>query len=113
MAKKIIILDKTEAGRFRYVLWADVPILRQSMYASPGASSAFKNASAAELDALKNGSVVEMSDVLAIDNLTIPTAQIELQKLWTEFQNRINAHNPWNRYGSFWDGAAWTAGGIS
>ena len=25
----------------------------------------------------------------------------------------VNAYDPWLRYGSFWDGAAWTAGGVS
>ena len=56
-------------------------------------------------DALKTGQVVEM--VQTIDRLpgdVMGALQAALQQRWTEYQNFITNTNPWNRYGSTWDG---------
>lgn len=113
MAKQIIILDKLDNGRYRYALWATVPVARQAFYANASAKSIWKDAGASELTALQNGSVVEFSDVLAVDGLTIGQAETQLQAAFTAFQTAISNNNPWLRYGSFFDGTSWTAGGVS
>ena len=114
-AKRIVILEKIAGDRpgFRVAFWADVPPSRQSFYADPAKTSAYNAASAAELTALQDGSVVESVEKFSADPpKSIAQVMTFLESRWQEFQNQINAHNPWRRYGSFWDGSAWTAQGI-
>lgn len=113
-AKRIIILDLAAPGRYRYLLWADVPAARQVFYADANKTSAWKDASAGDLTALRTGAVVEYVDVTAnVENATLAQVQAGLQNRWTDFQNGITNNNFWQRYGSFWDGTSWTAGGVS
>lgn len=113
--KQVIVLEKLpEANRYRYALWAAVPAARQAFYASPDATSAFKNASQAELDALKAGSVVERTDVISVAaGTSLATIQAELQATWQRFQDEITSSNPWVRYGTSWDGNNWTPAGVN
>lgn len=113
MPKQIIVLEKTEAGRFKYAFWAQVPPGRQSFYAGRQTESVWKGASAQENTDIANGVVVEKVDELALDGLTIQQAQTALVSLFSEFQSKINSFNPWNRYGSYYDGTSWTAGGAT
>ncbi len=111
MARLRIIILERDAGSntFSYVAWADVPAARQNFYAQPpGTVSAWKGALPADNDALVNGSVVEKfatQRVPAGSNI----AQIEafLEQRWTDWQTEITNANPWQRYGSTWDGATW------
>jgi len=97
-----------------YVLWVDVPAARQSFWANTGATSAVRNIASSDLLAIQNGSVVERVGVLEVDKgATLGQLQTQLQITWTAYQTEITNYNPWNRYGTFWDGASWTAGGVA
>lgn len=116
MAKRIIILEKIEGKRpsFRVAFWANVPATRQSFYADPLKVSAYKDASAAELTDLQSGTVVESVETFSADPpKSIAEVMAFLESRWQEFQNQVDANNPWLRYGSFWDGTTWTAQGVS
>lgn len=107
----IIVLDQPidDANSYRYAMWADVPVARQTYYANPTAKSVWLNATAADNTNLQSGAMVEQVVTQRIpSNATL--AQIEgfLQQTWTAFQARINAANPWLHYGSTWDGIIWT-----
>lgn len=112
---KIIVLEKDPSEPvYRYVLWADVPIERQPFYANPTAQSAWTGATASDLTALQNGSVVERAGELRLKtDGTLAQAQAELQTRWAAFQNDITSQNKWARYGTTWDGTNWTAGGVN
>ena len=123
-AKRVIILDRlldaeTHAGegtsqQWRYVLLADVPFARQPFYATATATSAWKDASAADLTALQTGAVVErVGTVLVLRTATTSEVRLTLQDEWQAFQDRVTAFNPWLRHGTFWDGTTWTAGGVT
>lgn len=123
-SKRIIVLDRqlnreitwgNQTPQFwAYALWADVPVGRQNFYANAAFQSAVKTISAPDLTALQNGSVVERISVLSVEKGTsIPQLQATLQSIWADFQTEITGYNPWNRYGTFWDGATWTAGGAT
>ena len=116
----IIILDRsdpTNPNVYRYVFWADVPSARQPFYAAlagPTAVSAWKDALAADNTALQNGSVVEKVDTIQVpSHATLAQIRVFLQDKWAEYQAAITARNPWQRYGTTWDGTTWTAGGVS
>jgi len=112
---KIIILDKDANDPvYRYLLWADVPAARQPFYANASATSAWTDATAGDLAALQNGSVVERQGELRVPSgSTLAQVQAFLQARWSEFQNQVTNDNPWVRYGTTWDGTTWTAGGVS
>lgn len=115
-AKRIIILEnKTNpnegneaARRFTVVLWADVPLERQGFYATT-AVSAWKGASSLENGDLQAGRVAEKRhDVAFRFNISLAEAQANLQTIWQSYQDEITTLNPWNRYGTLWDGTTWT-----
>ncbi len=117
---RIIILDRpepTNTNVYRYVLWADVPTARQPFYsalAGPTAISAWKDALTADNTALQNGSVVEMVDTIQVPSAaTLAEIRVFLQGRWTDFQADVTARNPWQRFGTNWDGTAWVAGGVA
>src|SRR5262245_1527606 len=104
----VIILEK-DSDDFRFVMWADVPAARQSRYADPNKVSVWTGATTQDNTDLKAGVFTEKVSTQRIVPGT-PMAQIEvfLQNQWSAFQNEINAANPWQRYGSTWDGTTWT-----
>lgn len=120
-AKRVIVLENkrnmqegVEAPRrFSVALWADVPVARQPFYVTT-AVSAWSGASGPENADLQAGRVVERrTDVVLVPTATLADAQALLQALWQAYQDEITAANPWNRYGTFWDGATWTPGGVA
>lgn len=112
MAKRIIVLERESPARWRVCYWLDVPIARQSFYA--GQSTMFTGATQAEKDALTSGAVREVVDLYSVEGSpTLPTVQAALQVNWQTLQDATNNHNPWVRYGSYWDGTTWTLGGMS
>ena len=114
MAKQIIVLDRTDTNTFNVAFWLAVPTTRQPFYANSAATSTYKSASAAELTAIQSGAVVEQVDNFAfIASQTIASIMSFLQTEFTARQLVITNANPWNRYGSFFDGATWTAGGVA
>ena len=123
-SKRIIVLDRLRNKEnqigdqspqcWNVAFWADVPAARQSFYADATLTSAVRNINASDLTAIQNGSVTEMVMVVQVDKgSTLSQMQIILQDLWTAYQAKITAYNPWIRYGTFWDGTSWTAGGVS
>ena len=108
---RVIVLEQPpdNPSAYRYVLWADVPVERQSFYANANAKSAWREALTADNAALQNGSVVEEVSVQSVPTGT-SLIQVEnfLQARWQAFQDKITSSNPWLHYGSTWDGSAWT-----
>lgn len=109
---RVIVLDKdvNDIGNtYRYALWADVPVSRQTFYANAANKSQWTGALASDNTNLQNGSVAE-----SVSEQRVPTgatlAQVEafLQTQWTNYQNYITNFNPWAFYGSTWDGTTWT-----
>src|SRR5262245_60372719 len=116
MAKQIIVLEKaTTLDRgFRLVLWARPPVARQPYWKliAP-ARSTWSGASQAENDEITNGQVVESVEVMAFDqDKTMPELQAAAEARWVAWNDYVQTFNPWRRYGSFWDGATWTLGGV-
>ena len=122
-SKRVIVLERlstkeTQYGSdtpqfWSYALWADVPAARQSFYANATATSAVRNIAPADLLAIQNGSVVEKVATLQVPKgATIGQLQTALETIWSAYQTEVTNFNPWNRYGTFWDGASWTAGGV-
>ena len=112
-AKQVIILDKQSPGRFKVALWADVPTARQPFYADTDKVSEWTGATVSDNDALKAGQVVERVITTALlPSAGIPEVKTALENQWADFQVDINSENPWNRYGTFWNGTSWTAGGV-
>jgi hypothetical protein len=114
-SKLIVVLEKNvQTRRFTCALWADVPLARQPFYAVPGAASVWRGASVAENTAIANGQVAEQVIDLAMgDDATMAQLRVELLIQQQVFQAHINSYNPWVRYGTFYDGTAWTAGGAA
>jgi hypothetical protein len=111
--KTIIILENT-GNTYRYALWAAVPSARQAMYAVVGRVSAWKNASTAENAAIAAGQVVERVGEFVVDaGVTLATVRSQLVQLQADYQAEINLTNPWNRYGTFFDGTTWTSAGLA
>lgn len=113
MARKIIILEADSAGQgevgFRYALWADVPPARQVRYANASFVSAVAGATGAEVTALQTGAVTErVGSARWQQGTTIPQVQGFLIAAFNTFQAEISAANPWQRYGTSWDGSSWT-----
>lgn len=112
MARKIIILERVNMPSdqdFRVAFWIDVPASRQAFYANPAAVSVVKDATQAELDAIKAGAVVEEVQAMpARANATQAQLLAALVTRYTARQAEFSARNPWARYGSYWDGSSWT-----
>ncbi len=107
----IIILDKTteDNNTYRFAMWADVPVARQSHYANATTVSAWIGATAQDNTNLQSGTVVETVTTQRVPSAAT-LAQIEafLQSQWSAYQAAVSANNPWVRYGSTWDGTTWT-----
>ena len=74
-SKKLIILDKLSGGQYRAVLWADVPEKQRKFFSNPNATSAYKDASEAELAALRDGRLADIAPtLLALLGLPQPAA---------------------------------------
>jgi hypothetical protein len=107
---RVIVLDETrdDPDTYNVLFWADVPPARQSRYADPAKVSAWAGATQADNDALKSGAVVEQAGVARHAQGTgIAAIQGFLQQRWQDYQTFITNNNPWQRYGSTWDGTAW------
>lgn len=119
ISKRVIVLEQlgTSPLMFRYLMWADVPAVRQPFYAAKQAAmiSAWKDAAAGDNTALQNGSVAERVDQATFAvGTTLPQAQAILQAIWSAYQAEITAANPWLRYGSVMDASnVWTMSGVA
>jgi len=114
LANKIIILERGSAPtQFRFAMWADVPAARQAFYADPTntRTSAYKDASAGELTALRTGTVVERVEQFSQPGANLAQIKTALEARFVAFQAEVNGANDWQRYGSRWDGTTWTDAG--
>lgn len=112
MAKRIIILEKVNPTNWQTVFWMTVPAARVSFYANPDAGSAYKLASAEELGALRDGTVLERVDTVSVPpGATLAQITTALQNRWTALQADVDAETTYSRYGSYWDGTTWTQAG--
>lgn len=112
MARKIIVLERVNIPSdfsFKYVFWLSVPAARQTYNANATASSVVKDATAAELTAIKNGSVVEVTGIAEyLAGTSVPTIQADLINKYNAEQAKLNTANQWQYYGSSWDGTTWS-----
>jgi hypothetical protein len=117
MAKRVIILNRLDTPMlaFNAVLWADVPSARQSRYANPTFVSAYTEASAAELTALRAGQIAEkVITISVVPGTTISEIQAQLRAAFTAWQAEVATRNQWERYGTYYDDVTgWTIGGVS
>ncbi len=120
--KHIIILDRTGEPSdlsFSCLFWLSVPAGREKFYTiheTPALpfSSRYQDATAEEIAALKAGTVIEMTENIVMPAGTpLTTIQARVIVRYNELQNALNSRNPFVRYGTSWDGASWTVGGVS
>jgi hypothetical protein len=114
MAKQIIILERPDVNRFTACFWLAVPVARQPIYVNAGATSSYKQASAGEITALQSGAVVEQTaDMVFLATTTLAQIKTALIAEHAQRQAALDAANPWDRYGTFYDGTSWTTGGVA
>ena len=118
MARQIIILENQIPGRgatdpisYRYVFWLSVPAARQTFFANATATSAVIGATGPEISAIQSGSIKELVGVFSsAPGTTIAQIEASLATQFATAQTALNsaAQNPWDHYGTTWDGATWT-----
>lgn len=112
MARKIIIQERVNEPsdfNFKYVLWAVVPVSRQSTYADPLKTSLVKDITAQELSDFRAGVFVEKQETANyIAGTPIAAIQADLINRFNTFQAQVTASNPWKYYGTSWDGTSWS-----
>jgi hypothetical protein len=117
MAKHIIILERMGAPsdlNYRYLLWADVPAARQRFYAGLQVASNYRDATSAELEALRSGAVVEeIRSRVFLSGTPLATMTAALEQDFNDFQSAITNSNSLGRYGSYWNGVTWTIQGVT
>jgi len=125
--KKIIVLDRVGEPSdvaYRVAFWLAVPSTRYAFYAKPAGidaaanpvlfKSQWKDATEAENQDLRDGKVEEVIQTyFKPAGTTLAQVQAFLEAEYTKLQNQMNSFNPYVRYGSFWDGTSWTAGGVA
>lgn len=114
MSKQIIVLDKQDAVlSYRVAFWAVVPVSRKPYYVNASATSEYKDISAGELTSLQDGSVVEkVGTFLYGSGTSLATIKADLIAKFSDFQSQITNFNPYDKYGTFYDGTGWTNGGV-
>lgn len=117
MPRKIVILERQGMPsdvNYRVAYWLDVPAARQAFYANATAASVVVGATADELAAIRTGAVVEVVETLARQSGTsITSIRAAARTRWDDLQSELVARNPYDRYGTTYDGTSWTAGGVA
>lgn len=114
MARKIIVLDRTNRSPalvgYRYALWADVPAARQKFCVDAAKTLRVLDPTAQELADFRAGKFLEKIEEQQW-RIGTPVADIlaSLVAAFGAWQQYVNTDNPWDRYGSYWDGTSWTA----
>jgi hypothetical protein len=112
LARQIIILDQPGLPsdlRYNVCFWLTVPAARQQFNADATFKSRVIGLSAGELTALQAGQVLERVEEFSFAVGTgFPAISNALVTRFTTLQQAVNNQNPWNRYGSFYDGTSWT-----
>ena len=126
MARQIIILEDITPNRgagdplvYRYVMWLSVPSARQLYFANPAAVSAVSKgpnpATAGELTAIQSGAILEQVETINVIGMTLTQIEAALVTRFNAAQALLNSGsgNPFDHYGSFWDGSSWTVNVVS
>ena len=110
---RAILLDM-QGGSLNFALWADTPSGVEGFYANPDAVSAWKDASLLDNIEIRDGRVVERVGRLALNSPPPSKAQVraDIEKLWQRHQNEISSADHYRVYGTVWDGASWSEGGV-
>lgn len=117
MARKIIVLAQTAIPSggtttdldYSVAFWLVPPVSRQPFYANAAATSQVIGALAAEVTAIQAGQVVEQIVPVSYSSGTaIAAITADLAARYNAAQALLTANNPWNRYGTSWDGTTWT-----
>ena len=110
--RKIILLERQSLGSidetYQFAFWLTVPESRRAFYADPNKTSAVKGITAEELANLRAGVFVEQ--VASLNKPLGATQEQAEMMLIGSFQRRqseFEARNPYDRYGTYWDGEAW------
>lgn len=115
--KKIIVLDRYKDGDLavRACFWLVVPAARQVFYADATKTSEFKNATAQEVQDIKDGKVYEVVESHSVSglNITIVEVRAKLIARYNALQASVTSENPWQNYGTSWDGTSWTPAGVA
>ena len=110
---RIIVLDHDDRN-FNYLVWAAVPTARQPFYADANKVSAWKGALAADNADLQMGRITETAHSISMpEGAKYEQVLAEMVSVANLFQTKITDFNPWDRYGTTWDGTSWTAGGVA
>lgn len=112
MARKIIILDEVGLPSdltYNVAFWLDVAAARQPFMANDTAISRVIGATAGELAAIKAGQIVEVVRTISyVSGTALGVIVANLVARHNLEQAYLTANNPWNRYGTSWDGTTWT-----
>lgn len=112
MARKIIILDQTGLPSdltYRVAFWLTVPAARQPFVAKATTTSQVIGITAPELTAIQAGQIIEQINLVPYSvGSSVAAITADLVVRYNAAQAQSDSINPWNRYGSFWDGAVWS-----
>lgn len=110
---RIVILERVTKRAYRVVFRTTTPVALQSYYADPAKTALWPDAPAADTTSLQDGSEHEASDHITIEpGATQPEIAALLEATWADFNARVQAYNPWPKYGTRWDGTSWTVEGV-
>lgn len=116
MAKQIIVLERTGEPsdyNFKVIFWLTIPATRQSFYTNSIAISAFKNATAEEIQAIQTGQIKEVAIFCSYPTgTTLAAITTDLISKFNTEQIILNTQNPFIRYGTYWDGISWINQGV-
>lgn len=109
--RKIVIMEQVgEPADYRVAFRLDVPVARRVFYANAAATSSVVGATPEEVAALQAGEIFEVVRTFPRDNgTTVAQLRTALVETHGRLQDRLTTNNIWNRYGTSWDGATWTA----
>lgn len=102
------------------VLWAVVPPAVRGFYANSAFESAWPEVTAEQLASLRAGELAEkvlQATATRDPELSVPAMIAALKAQaegdWQRFQDEVNTYNPWQFWGTMWDGSAWVNAGVT
>lgn len=115
--RKIIILERVNEPsdfNFKVAFWLTVQAQRKPYEVNADAVSAVKDATAQELQEIKDGAVREVVFVASYpDGTTAAAIKTDLVNRYNAAQAELHSRNPWKYYGTFWNGTGWTNAGVN
>ena len=120
--KSIVILDRFSIPsdyNFHVAFRLTVPTGKQPFFADDSKTSAYASAEQPTIDAIKAGQVVEVVKSMRWtkdDEGNLPplsTVTADLEAKLADLQAVMDTRNPWVKYGTSYDGNAWTQAGVT